>query len=187
MNDRVLMLGLDEALSQQASLPAHIREALAAISRLQTSRGEPLSMCLLSDYPLRDSGRSSKGVAESFQEYVRRLDELGLKDLFEPTSKRVTLSGHAGVSQPQVGIFRAAISRLEVKATLTECLYLSSNESFLKAAADLGMDTLQFGVGGFSVWEEAPLRVAVRVSGFNARNLTVGKLDRWNSRVALDD
>jgi FMN phosphatase YigB (HAD superfamily) len=76
------------------------------------------------------------------------LDETGLRPLFEPVQRRVTLSTHAGVCKPDPRIFTMALARLRSKAGLDECLLITENPGHIEAARTrLRMSALRFRSG----------------------------------------
>ena len=84
-------------------------------------------------------------VAALFEEYLSILEQTGLRPYFEPVTRRVTLSTHAGVLKPDRTIFEKAVQRLGADWPLEECLFITENREHIKAARTmLKMKTLQF-------------------------------------------
>jgi HAD superfamily hydrolase (TIGR01509 family) len=170
---RVLMLDLGGTLIDGGNqLFPHVPEALEIIREFETEAHEPLSMCLVSDFYMPTPART---VQDIFQEYVSLLENLNLRQLFEPVERRVTLSTHAGVNKPERRIFELAVERLGLKASLDECLFITENAKHTEQARHLGIKTLLFGEtvaeDGFSDWSEAPLLIAQMLNPESLNNL----------------
>ena len=175
---KVLMFDLGDTLIDAQRQPfAHVREALAAIARLKTAAGKPLRSCLVSDFPLAAPPATASKVAVLFAQYLVVLDASGLRPLFEPVAKRVTLSTHAGVMKPDRAVFEKALRRLGVAATLEECLLVTEDAGHVKAArGTLHMQALRFrppgaAAGDFADWADAPALIAHQVAPDHAANL----------------
>jgi hypothetical protein len=166
---RVLMLDLGETvIDKDMKLLPHVREALETVRGFETEAHKPLSVCLVSDFD-----KPGKTVGEIFQEYVEILENVRLRQFFEPVEKRVTLSAQAGVGKPERGIFEFAVKRLGVKAKLDECLFITENAGHIEKSRLLGIKTLMFGKtnADFSDWSEAPLLIAQIVNPASTKNL----------------
>jgi hypothetical protein len=68
-----------------------------------------------------------------FDEYLKLLEQFGLRAFFEPVDRRVTLSTHAAANKPDRRVFEKAIARLGVSAALTDCLFITENVSHRRA------------------------------------------------------
>jgi len=97
-----------------------VPEALRAIQELVTKSGKPLLTGLVSDFEMPSPPATSSKVRAIFEKYLAVLDESGLRPLFEPVQRRVTLSTHAGVRKPDRRVFTTAVTRLRSKAGLDE-------------------------------------------------------------------
>lgn len=175
---KVLMFDLGETLIDAQRQPfAHVREALVAIAQLKTAAGKPLRSCLVSDFALAAPPATAPKVAAMFAQYLALLDATGLRPLFEPVVKRVTLSTHAGVMKPDRAVFEKALRRLGVAATLEECLLVTEHAGHVKVArAALHMQALRFRppgapAGDFADWADAPALIAHQVAPDHAANL----------------
>jgi HAD superfamily hydrolase (TIGR01509 family) len=144
----------------------HVREALTAIEGFRTADSKPLSSCLVSDFTIVAPPITPAKVRPVFEEYLAVLDAAGLREFFEPVSKRVTLSTHVGVNKPDRAVFIKALSRLQSRATLEECLFITENADHIRAARQtMGMTTLQFKSPeatrfDFDDWSQAPALIA---------------------------
>jgi FMN phosphatase YigB (HAD superfamily) len=175
---KVLMFDLGDTLVDAQRRPfLHVREALAAIARLKTAAGRPLRSCLVSDFTLATPPATAAKVAALFAQYLDVLGATGLRPLFEPVAKRVTLSTHAGGMKPDRAVFEKALKRLGVTATLAECLLVTENAAHVRAArSKLHMRALQFrppgaATGDFADWADAPALVAHEVAPDHEGNL----------------
>ena len=175
---RVVMFDLGQTLVDAHQRPFdHVREALAAIAGFCSADGKPLRSCLVSDFTMVPPPITPAKLRPVFEEYLALLDSTGLRDLFEPVRRRVTLSTHAGVLKPERAVFEKALSRLQSKATLAECLFVTENAAHVHAARQaLGMTTLQFKAPGgsgfdFEDWSQAPALIAHLVGPHQPANL----------------
>ncbi|HLM03444.1 MAG TPA: hypothetical protein VK400_20490 [Pyrinomonadaceae bacterium] len=174
---RVLMLDLGGTLiDADRRLFPHVSEALEILRGFETEAFEPLRVCLVSDYYMPTPDR---GVEDIFQEYVGLLENLNLREFFEPVERHVTLSTHAGVRKPERRVFELAVERLNPTegANLDQCLFITESAEHAAAARLLGMKTLLFSEtsgaaeADFSDWSEAPLLISQIVSAESMNNL----------------
>lgn len=150
---RVLILDLGNTLvADDAPLP-HVPEALAALGELDDTRGQPLEIALVSDFPAAVPPTPAR-VDALFAEYLGLLEGFGLRSFFEPVDRRVTLSTQAGVTKPDPRIYRLALTRLGTDATFADCLSITEDAGHVAACRALGMRALQFGVD-FDDWSRA--------------------------------
>src|SRR5262245_15434317 len=119
---RVIMIDGDTLFKDDRVFP-HAPQALEVLSRFET-RGKPLVVSLVSNYEMPSAPAK---INEIFNKYVATLDELRLKEFFEPVEQRITLSTHAGVLIPDARFFRKAIQRLRLRIELDECLFVGNN------------------------------------------------------------
>jgi hypothetical protein len=162
---RVLIFDLGDTLVRGESLFPYAHEALEVISRFETAGGDPLDLCLVSDFDMPTPPSTPQKVESIFDKYISLLDGLDLKGFFEPVNRRVTLSAHAGVFKPDRRIFEKAVERLGNNARLNECLFITENKDHIAACRKLGMTALRFNPAGpeegdFQDWSEAPLLIA---------------------------
>jgi len=164
---RVVMFDLGLTLIDADNRPfPHVKDALDAISTFRAENGNPLRRCLVSDFTMASPPATSAKVSALFKQYLAILDPTGLRPFFEPVSKRITLSTHAGVLKPDRKIFETALSRLGAGVQLQECLFITENAAHIKAAREtLEMQTLRFRSAGsnqfdFEDWAQAPALIA---------------------------
>ncbi|SDX94261.1 hypothetical protein SAMN05444358_11813 [Ruegeria halocynthiae] len=171
---KVLMFDLGGTLARNRVLLPHAAASVAACGSFITKDGSPLESCLVSDFVLADPFESDKVVA-IFSEYLQILTTLGLRDLFQPVERRVTLSTHANIMKPDRRVFELALERLGSTATLTECLFITENAGHIAAARALGMMCLQFGIDGpdgFTDWADGLLKIALNIDPAGIENIT---------------
>lgn len=164
---RIVMFDLGLTLIDEQNRPfAHVPEAVTAISKLKTSDRKPLQCCLVSDFTMATPPVTPKKIRPRFEEYLEVLDQTGLRPLFEPVDRRVTLSTHANAFKPDRAVFETALRRLRSRATLDECVLITENTAHIKAArTTLRMQALQFSATSsqpfdFDDWAQAPAMVA---------------------------
>lgn len=172
---RVLMLDLGDTLIRRSdrTVYPHVKQALETSRHFHTASGEPLRVCLVSDYHMPSANRPLDTIVA---EFLLLLESVGLKTFFEPTQQQVTLSSHVGVNKPDRRIFETAINRLGITATLDECIFITENTAHLQASRSYGMKPIRFGEPGgfepsFSDWSEAPLLVAQLINSASPANL----------------
>jgi len=167
------MLDGDTLIKEGRVLP-HVPEALEVLTRFEPPARASLVVSLISDYDMPTTPVTPRKISRIFNKYVARLDEVGLKEFFEPVELRVTLSTHAGLFKPDPRLFKKAIQRLRLRTGLNECLYIGNNSEQVRACRVLGMSVLRFDAGGagdFGDWAEAPLLITRLVSPASAFNL----------------
>jgi len=183
---RVLLLDLGETLIHGTTtvLP-HVQEALAALAEFKGDDGKPLQRALVSDTEMPPPPATPTKIKPIFDDYVATLAALQLRSFFEPVSKHVTLSAHAGVGKPDRKVFALALKRLGVTAKLTDCVFVTENADHIRhCREELGMKTLQFGKD-FTDWAEGPLLLATMMAP-GTTNLAAA-LQPWAAARGLDN
>ncbi len=171
---KVVMFDLGGTLERSGSLLPHAADSVAAVSGFFARDGAPLEYCLVSDFTLAAPFTDDR-VAAILEEYLQILQTLGLRDLFEPIERRVTLSTHANVMKPDQRVFDLALERLGGTVALEESLFITENPAHIAAARALGLDCLQFGIDGpdgFSDWANGLLKIALKVDPAGVENIT---------------
>jgi hypothetical protein len=162
---RVLLLDLGETLIHGTTVLPHVPEALTALGDFKGDNAKPLQSALVSDTEMPTPPTTPAKIKPIFERYVATLDTLGLRSFFEPVSKHVTLSAHAGVLKPDRKVFVLALKRLGVTARLVDCVFVTENPDHIRHCREqLGMKTLQFGKD-FTDWAEAPLLLSTMIAG----------------------
>jgi FMN phosphatase YigB (HAD superfamily) len=151
---RVLILDLGNTLVAEGRTLPHVKEALKALSELDSATGQPLEIALVSDFHAAVPPTPAT-VQARFAEYLALLDGFGLRSFFEPVDQHVTLSTQAGVTKPDRRIYELALTRLGTDAGLADCLSITEDPGHVAACRALGMQALQFGVD-FDDWSQAP-------------------------------
>jgi hypothetical protein len=170
-------LGLTLIDDHQRPFP-HVADALGTIARF-TAGGKPLRSALVSDVDMPAPPPTAAKVKAIFARYLAILDGTGLRPLFEPVSRRVTLSAHAGALKPDAAIFTTALKRLQAPAVpFGECLFVTENPAHVAAArTTLGMQALQFqsadAAGDFDDWRQAPPMIAHLIDGAHGPNTEI--------------
>jgi len=168
---KVLLLDLGDTLEVDDHVLPGVPEALNAFQKFETADGEPLIVCLVSDFTMPEP-RTPAAINAAFSEYLKILDQLDLRRFFEPVDERVTLSTHAGVRKPVRLIFEMALQRAKSNASLEEVLFITENAVHVEACRKLKMTALQFGLD-FDDWTNAPRIIARLVDPSNDHNLQV--------------
>lgn len=166
---RLVLFDLGGTLVRDGELFPHVVAAIEATAQFETEDGEPLVSCLLSDYYLAEPVDDADAIEARFQEYLSVLENLCLREWFEPVDERVTLSTHAGALKPDRNLFELAVARTQIEATLEECLFITEDHGHIEAARALGITTLTFDPDpesdvDFHDWSEGPLRIRSLVS-----------------------
>lgn len=181
---RVLLIDLGETLIHGMTVLPHVPEALAAISEFKGDNDKPLQRALVSDTEMPAPPPTPAKIKPIFDQYVATLATLQLQSFFDPVSKHVTLSAHAGVLKPDRKVFALAIKRLGVTAKLADCVFVTENPDHIRHCRDeLGMKTLQFGKD-FTDWAEGPLLLAPMVAP--ARVNLAAALQPWAAARGLE-
>ena len=162
---RMLMLDLGGTLVHGDQALPGSRDALRRLQEFETALGQPLEICLVSDFHLASPVDDGAEIERLFGEYLLLLERFGLRGFFEPVAERVTLSTHAGVMKPDRRVFETAIKRLGIEAGLGEALFITENPEHIAACRELGMKTLQFHPdpeeeADFHHWDEAVVLVS---------------------------
>jgi hypothetical protein len=161
---RVLLLDLGETLIHETTVLPHVPEALAAVAEFKGDNGKPLQLALVSDTQMPSPPPTPAKIKPIFDDYVATLATLQLRSFFEPVSKHVTLSAHAGVRKPDRKVFALAVNRLGVTAKLADCVFVTENAGHVRhCREELGMKTLQFGKD-FTDWSDGPLLLSTMVA-----------------------
>jgi hypothetical protein len=164
---RVLLLDLGETLIHDERVLPHVPEALEAVAAFKTDNGKPLQFALVSDTDMPKPPPTAAKIKAIFDDYVHTIDRLNLRRFFEPVSRHVTLSAHAGVFKPDKKVFALAVKRLRVSVALGDCVFVTENAEHVRHCREsLGMKTLQFGKD-FRDWSEAPLILAPMIGPAN--------------------
>ena len=166
---RVVMFDLGDTLVDAELRPfADVPQALAAVGGMRSADGKRVKTCIVSDWTLAEPPlpATPARVKPLVDQFFARFDGTGLRPLFEPVAKRVTLSTQAGAMKPARAVFEKALARLGAGVGLEACLFITESAAHVKAARQqLGMHALRFrsaagGTFDFDAWAQAPALVA---------------------------
>lgn len=170
---QVVMFDLGGTLERNREPLPHALESVETIAGFAAEDGTRIAHCLVSDFTLANPFETER-VASIFEDYLRIVEALNLREAFEPVGQRVTLSTHANAFKPDRSVFDLALTRLGVSAPFSECLFITENVEHIDATRALGMDCLQFGADGpdgFDNWAEGVVKVALKVGPNNTDNI----------------
>jgi hypothetical protein len=174
-------LGLTLIDAGQRPFP-HVTEALQTIARF-TVGGAPLRSALVSDFDMPAPPPTPAKISAIVSRYLAILDQTGLRPFFEPVSRRVTLSAHAGAMKPDAAVFAVALKRLRASTVpFGSCLFITEHPAHVAAArGTLGMAALQFrsaaAAGDFDDWRQAPAMIAHLIEGAHGANTEMALRD----------
>ncbi|MDB5578765.1 MAG: hypothetical protein JWR80_3941 [Bradyrhizobium sp.] len=169
---RALLLDLGDTLidtDHDNKVFPGVQDALAVLEKFETEDHTPLVLCLVSDFTMPEP-RTEAAIAAAFADYLKVLDQTGLRPFFEPVDERITLSTHVGFNKPDARVFEAALKRAKVDAPITEAMFITEHAGHVAACrTKLHMTALQFGVD-FKTWSAAPLLIAQKIGAPGSRN-----------------
>lgn len=139
MSLAALLLDLHDTLVHDGHVIAGVAEGLAALSELHASSGDKLRLALVSDDELPASSV--------------------LATYFPPASPPITRASEPGPHLPDPVVFRAALARLGLPATLSTAMFVTGDAGHAAAGRRLGMITWQLGAD-LADWSHLPLLVA---------------------------
>ncbi|MGY1607548.1 MULTISPECIES: M20/M25/M40 family metallo-hydrolase [unclassified Geodermatophilus] len=86
-----------------------------------------------------DMPRSPAEIPAIRRRYLAILDQLHIRDFFEPVEVGVTLSTEVGVHKPDPRVFRAALDKFSPGLSFGSALFVTENEDHVLTARSLGM------------------------------------------------
>jgi FMN phosphatase YigB (HAD superfamily) len=128
---KLILLDVGETLIHDGQPFPHVVDALAVIAQFRIDSEECLPMAVVSDYHMPTQPVTEAKILALETEFVGILGNAGLERFFQPPETRITLSSRAGVFKPNRAIFELAALRSGTNANLTECLFVTENESHL--------------------------------------------------------
>lgn len=133
---KLVLFDLGNTLESGGVLLPGARETLEAIASPGLD-GEPAPVLgLLSDFHMP---AGPEDVAAIRQQYCDLLDDLGIREFFEPVAERVTLSTEVGVFKPDPAMFRAAAAKFSPALDFKDVLFVTENPGHVLAARLLGL------------------------------------------------
>ena len=113
---KLVLFDLGDTLESGGVLLPGAVETLEAIAALRTDGQSAAVLGLVSDFRMPATPADVAGIQ---QEYYSLLEDLGIRQFFEPVAERVTLSTEVGVFKPDQAVFRAAASKAGSKMGLS--------------------------------------------------------------------
>jgi Zn-dependent M28 family amino/carboxypeptidase len=133
---KLVLFDLGDTLESGGVLLPGAVETLEAIAALRTD-GQPAAVLgLVSDFRMPATPADVAGIQ---QEYYSLLDDLGIRQFFEPVAERVTLSTEVGVFKPDQAVFRAAASKAGAAVEFGDVFFVTENSNHVVAARGLGL------------------------------------------------
>lgn len=152
-------------------------ETLQGIAALRRGGRPVVLLGLVSDF---DMPTQPSQIPTIQQRYYAILDQLGIRQFFEPLTERVTLSTEVGVFKPDEAIFRAAVAKAKSSLTFDDVLFVTENPDHVQAARRFGMRAIHFhGPGQASGEVEQPTDLVPLVRDF------VGSLQEPLDQIAI--
>ena len=115
------------------------KQVLKSIRDMNLPDQQAPALGLISDFNMPGSDDSVEGIKAS---YIAILDQLNIRQFFEPVSTRVTLSTEVGVFKPDPKIFRTALKRIDADAHFHDAVFITENRQHVNAARELGMHAI---------------------------------------------
>jgi FMN phosphatase YigB (HAD superfamily) len=142
---KIVLFDLGNTLEVAGVLRPAARETVEAIAGLRDGAGRGALVGLISDF---DMPADPAEIPAIQQRYYELLDQLGIRDLFEPVAQRVTLSTEVGQFKPAEAVFGTAVAKSGAGLALTDALFVTENLAHVLAARRLGLKAVHVGVPG---------------------------------------
>ena len=142
---KIVLFDLGHTLEVAGVLRPGARETLEAIAALRDGDGSGAQLGLVSDF---DMPADPADIPAIQQRYYALLGQLGIRDLFEPVARRVTLSTEVGQFKPAEAVFRTALRKADPSLALADALFVTENLAHVLAARRLGLTAVHVGVPG---------------------------------------
>lgn len=133
---KLVLFDLGQTLEDGDGLVPGALTTLQRIAALRDDRGAPVQLGLASDFD------------EPAQQYYDLIENLGIREFFEPVGTHVALSGEVGAHKPAREFFEAAIGKIDPGLTFADVFFVTENSAHVAAARTLGMTAVQSGSGG---------------------------------------
>jgi hypothetical protein len=133
---KLVLFDLGDTLESDDVLLPGALETLTTINSLRTDGHPAPVLGLVSDFDM-PTRPSDVGIIQ--QRYYTLLDDLGIRQFFEPVAERVTLSTEVGVFKPDEAVFRAAASKVDPALQFDHVLFVTENRGHVLAARQLGL------------------------------------------------
>ncbi|WP_461174746.1 M20/M25/M40 family metallo-hydrolase [Arthrobacter sp. Z1-9] len=133
---KLVLFDLGDTLESDGVLLPGALETLGTIASLRAEGRPAVVLGLLSDFHMP---AEPSDVAIIQQQYYTLLDDLGIRQFFEPVAQRVTLSTELGVFKPDEAVFRAAAAKVDPALEFDQVLFVTENRGHVIAARQLGL------------------------------------------------
>src|SRR5262245_40943496 len=133
---RLILFDLGDTLESADELRPGALETLRHIAGLRVADRPAALLGLLSDFTMTADPAQVPAIR---QQYLDILDALGIREFFEPTERRVTLSTEVGVVKPAKAMFRSAVAKAEPALRFADVLFVTENTEHVAAARRFGM------------------------------------------------
>lgn len=133
---KLVLFDLGDTLESDGVLLPGALETLETIASLRTEGRPAAVLGLLSDFHMP---AEPSDVAIIQQQYYTLLDDLGIRQFFEPVAERVTLSTEVGAFKPDEAVFRAAAAKVDPALDFGQVLFVTENVGHVIAARRLGL------------------------------------------------
>ena len=136
---RAIFFDLGDTLEHNDVLTPGAKQVLKSLRDMNLPDQQAPALGLISDFDMPRPDDSVEGIKAS---YVAILDQLDIRQFFEPVSQRVTLSTEVGVFKPDPKIFRTALKRIDADAHFHDAVFITENRQHVNAARELGMHAI---------------------------------------------
>ena len=133
---KLVLFDLGDTLESDGVLLPGALETLGTIASMSSGGHPAAQLGLVSDFHMP---AEPSDVLVIQQQYYSLLDDLGIRQFFEPVAEHVTLSTEVGVFKPDEAVFRAAASKAGPAVEFPNVLFVTENRGHVLAARSLGL------------------------------------------------
>jgi hypothetical protein len=133
---KLVLFDLGDTLESGGVLLPGAVETLESIASLRTDGQPAAALGLVSDF---DMPAAPSDVGAIQQQYYSLLEDLGIRQFFEPVAERVTLSTEVGVFKPDQAVFRTAAAKAGPGVEFGDIFFVTENRNHVLAARHLGL------------------------------------------------
>src|SRR3954470_9443089 len=138
---KVILFDLGKTLTDQNKLLPGALETLQAIKSVRDAKGQVPALALVSDFTMPATPDQIPGIQ---QEYYAILEELGIRQFFEPVAQMVTLSTEVGVGKPDKKIFKTALEKVGKNLKFLDAMFITEDKPHVLKARQFGMKAIHF-------------------------------------------
>jgi FMN phosphatase YigB (HAD superfamily) len=141
---KIVLFDLGNTLENTAQgklLPGALN-TLNALRAMRDSNGRAPVLALVSDFGELHATPSQ--IRASRRAYLQIVQQLGVRQFFEPAAKRITLSTEVNAEKPSAKIFEAVLARAGEGLQLADIIFITENKPHVLAARALGMRAVHF-------------------------------------------